>query len=142
MDMDVHNGLASSRPHVHTHVIPIRMEIAIQLCLALPDQFERGFTLVLSQFEEVGHMPEGNDQQMSFADRIHIVPAVAEKILKDDFRRNRGTKRALSIHGRQQTRSSCAREHLDELGYDPQISVVLGSEFEDGVLLAVRVVRD
>ena len=118
MDMDVHNGLASSRPHVHTHVIPIRMEIAIQLRVGLPDQFERGFTLVLSQFEEVGHMPEGNDQQMSFADRIPIVAAVAEGVLEDNFRGNRRAKRALSIHNGQQIRSRCGREHLDELGYD------------------------
>ena len=142
MDMDVHNGLASSQPHIHTHVIPIRMEIPIQHCVGLPDQFERGFTLVLSQFEEVGHMPEGNDQQMSFADRIPIVAAVAEGILEDDFRGNRRTKWALSIHNGQQIRSRCGREHLDELGYDSQISLVFGREFQDRVFLEIRVVGD
>jgi hypothetical protein len=62
MNMRMHDSLTGGLSHVHTHVISLWMQIAIQLCLGLPEQFKRRSTLIVTQLEKVGNMTEGNDQ--------------------------------------------------------------------------------
>jgi hypothetical protein len=60
--------------------------------VGLPNQFKRGFALILAQLEEVAHVAERDDQYVPFADGIPIIAGVAKSIPKDDFLWNRRAK--------------------------------------------------
>ena len=62
MEMHMHDGLTRGFAHIHAQVKAVRMQVRFQFCTSLPNQFKRGFALVLCQIEEVGNMPKGNNQ--------------------------------------------------------------------------------
>jgi hypothetical protein len=83
--MRVHDGLTGGSPHVHTHVIPVRLEIGVELRLGLPKEIEGRFPLTLCQFKEVANVAERNNQQMPPANRIVIVASVTKGIPENNF---------------------------------------------------------
>src|SRR5437016_1005440 len=96
--MCVHHGLTGGLSHVYTHVVPVWMEIGVELLAALPDEFKDGRALIRGQREEVRHVTKRDDQYVTFTDGIMIVTGVAEDIPKEDILGGRRTKRAVTVH--------------------------------------------
>lgn len=109
VNVRVHDGLTGGLSHVHTNVISIWVQIGVQLRIGLPDQFKRCFALIFGQREEAGNVAEGNNQQVSFADRIPIVASVAKGVPKNDVLGGGRTKWALGIHEGQQGKKVTSR---------------------------------
>jgi hypothetical protein len=99
MNMGVGDSLTSRPAHIDAHIVSMRPKIKVQLCLCLPNQFERCFSLVLGQVEKTRRMPKGNDQQMPFGNRVMVVSDVTQEILEDDVVKRRWTEWAWIGHG-------------------------------------------
>jgi hypothetical protein len=61
MNVRVHDSLTGVLPHVHSQVIPVRVQSGVQLCVGFLNQVKRSFTFLLSQIKKAINMAEGDD---------------------------------------------------------------------------------
>lgn len=82
----MHHRLAGGLPDIHADVVAVWPELAVEMPFRLPDQGEEGGLLLPGGVEEVGKMPERDDQQVARVHRVAVVPGIAEVVCEHDLR--------------------------------------------------------
>jgi len=85
VDVQVHHRLAGCLADIHADIVAVGVELPVEVGLRLPDQGEEGLLLLFGGVEEVGEMPERDDQQVAGVHRVAVVPGIAEVVFEDDL---------------------------------------------------------
>lgn len=85
VDVQVHHRLPGCLPDIHADVVAVWPELPVEVGLRLPDQGEQRLLLLPGGVEEVGEMPERDDQQVARVHRVAVVPGIAEVVFEDDL---------------------------------------------------------
>jgi len=97
--VDMHDGLAGIPADIYPEIVPRGMVSLLENGFELPREIEECSLLFPRGLEEIGDMPEGDDEHMAFADGIDIVHCKGKLVLYDaPFTDFIGTERA--VHDR------------------------------------------
>ena len=90
MNVQVAHCLAGSSAIVDANVVPSRAELRVKLLLRRLEQCEHRRALIGSDVKERGHMPDGDHERMTGADRVGIAKCEREIITRQNaLRRQR-----------------------------------------------------
>lgn len=84
MDVQMHNALSGYWAHVNTDVITARLEFLLNQRPRLIDQRQYRKLFLGGRVEETREMPEGNNQAMTWIDRIIIEAHKGMLVVKYD----------------------------------------------------------
>lgn len=82
MNVQVTHCLPGRSAIVDANVVPSRFELRVKLLLRRLEQCEHRRALVGSDVEERGHMPSGDHERMTGADRVSIAKCERQTIAR------------------------------------------------------------